>query len=174
MKNVFFIIVIFVTVSNFLNADWILNAMYNKSDLKLIGAYRLKNGKRYSTYVDKKIKDAVQKSVTMIDYKNVTYPKTQGFLCIILENASGEKYELFFDSQSTHSIVWQRSKAKKITIDTQDTTDDTLHARAFLKFHGQDKAKVTFGYDDAQDVALDVIIQGTNGVYQLELDEPAR
>lgn len=161
----------------FVHADWVLNTIYNESDLQLDGAYRLKDGKRYATYIDKKIKSATPKPVTMVDYRNLTYPKSQGLLCITLTNKStGERYELFFDSQPSHSIAWQRPKAKKITLDPQGATDDTAHyARVFLKLQGYDKASAKFGYDgEALDQALDLIIHGTAGAYTLELGEPTR
>lgn len=175
MKNILLNTILLMTVSNCLMADWTLNAIYNDSDLKLDGAFRLKNGKRYSTFLDKKIKAAVSKTVTMISYKNLTYPKSQGLLCITLKSGLGDQYELFFDSQSTHSILWQRPKAKKITMNIDDAHDDTMrYARVFLKFQGQDQAKAMFGYDDEKGIALDLIIRGKGGVYTLELSEPAR
>ena len=83
MKKIFFMLVAIMQV---VAADWKLNVIYNESDLKLDGAYRLKEGgKRKSTYLDKKINAAVVKPVIMIDYLVVTQAQMQGY-CFLIVN----------------------------------------------------------------------------------------
>lgn len=179
MKNRFFAALLILQMAHVSYADWKLNVIYNESDLALDGAFRLKNGKRKSTFVDKKIKNAVNKSVTMIDYKVVTDAGQQGYLCISLHDRKDELYELCFDSQTSHAIEWQRSKTKKlvsVTMPTMHSKDDTMqNARVFLKHNGHNVANARYEYDgDQSDVEIDLIIRLKNGTYSLELGEPVR
>ena len=173
MKKIFFVMICFAQVAC---ADWKLNAIYNESDLQLDGAYRLKEGgKRKPTYLDKKIKAAQIKPVIMIDYKTLTKADTQGYLCISLHDIDGEKYELFFDSQPAHSLKWHRTKTIKFVKDEDlyDQLDDnSLYARVFLKYQGNNVAHVRFSYDGQDVMQLDLIIRGKDGQYTLELGEP--
>lgn len=178
MKNIFFSTMVIVQMATMVHADWKLNVIYNESDLQHDGAFRLKNGKRKSTFVDKKIKNAVNKSVTMIDYKVVTDAGQQGYLCISLHDSKNEPYELCFDSQTSHAIEWQRSKTKKLvtTMPVMHSKDDTMqNARVFLKHNGHNIANARYEYDgDQPDVEIDLIIRLKDGVYSLELGEPVR
>ncbi len=171
MKRIFFGIMVIAQV---VCADWTLNVVYNESDLKLDGAYRLKKGgKRKSTYLDKKIKLANQsKPVIMIDYKTFTKADSQGYLCITLHDRYDEKYELFFDSQPAHAIEWHRSKTKKIGTEIESVSDTALYARVFLKSVGHQDVHIRYAYEEAID--LDLIIHGKDGLYSLELSEPIR
>jgi hypothetical protein len=171
MKHVFFVVMLMPCL---VVADWRLNAIYNESDLDLDGAYRLgEGGKRKSTYMDKKIKAAQPKPVIMIDYKILTRAQTQGYLCIVSHDPHGEKFELFFDSQSSHSLKWHRTKTKIIAKEQgdNDSNDDTsLYARVFLKPGFDIKARKSY----EEYAELDLIIRGKEGVYTLELSEVAR
>lgn len=156
-------------------ADWTLNVIYNESDLTLNGAYRLKDGKRKSTYLDKKIKTAYVKPVVMIDYQIVTQAQTYGYLCIVASNIKGETYELFFDSQPSHALQWQRMKTTKIGVEKyKNTVEDaaSLYARVFLKCLGFEDVQTKYSYEDK--IELDLHIRGKNGQYSLELSEPVR
>lgn len=171
MKKIFFMLVAIMQV---VAADWKLNVIYNESDLKLDGAYRLKEGgKRKSTYLDKKIKAAVVKPVIMIDYLVVTQAQMQGYLCIVAQNPVGEKCELFFDSQPAHALQWQRMKTTHIGVEKNqaDILDDTsLYARVFLKCLGVADVQTKYSYQD--DAVLDLHISGKDGKYSLKLVEP--
>ena len=166
-------------------ADWTLHAIYNDSDLKLDGAYRLKNGNHKSTYVNGKIQNAASKSVTMIGYKNLTEPKSQGHLCISANDTHGESFAFCFDSQTSHAMTWGRSKTKKITTHAHvaasaptpsDIIDDTVHyARVFFKNHeGHNIAHAKHAYDNVRDGDFDLMISGSAGLYHLKLSEVAR
>lgn len=171
MKKIFFAI---VCLTQAILSDWTLDAIYNESDLKLDGAYRLKKGgKRKGTYLDKKIHASNQsKPVTLINYKIFTKADNQGYLCIVLHDAQDEKYELFFDSQPSHAIEWQRSKTMKFSAEPDLVKETGLYARTFLKHDGHEDVKANYAYEDS--ISLDLIIKGKNGNYSLQLGEPVR
>ena len=90
-------------------ADWKLSAIYidQQCDLHLDGAYRLKGKKKVSTFVDRRVKSAKLKPVTMIDYTVPVDARSQGFLCISLHDLKKlSEFSLCFDSLPTHRIEW--------------------------------------------------------------------
>jgi len=166
--------------SSMMQADWNLKAIYNDSDLPLTGAYRLKDGKKKATYVDKTIKSAKAKSVIMIGSKGYRVPTNaskEGYLCfeLIDKNRPEAKYELCVDSQRKNTILSKRSKAQKVAnlaLTEDGTSDDTSFARAVLKNNGTVVYSDQKSYeDDDQDAEFDVFVEGLNGSYALKLLE---
>jgi hypothetical protein len=174
-KSLFFMLAVGLLISvQAMFSDWKLNAIYNESDLRLDGAFRLKNGKAKTTFVDKNLKSAKSKKVSMIGYKVVTDAAKQGHLCIAMHSVFDDKqnqaYELCFDSQATHSIAWNRSKAQEIGKALTEVEGGPLHARAKLKKGGTVVAEVNASYS-GNDVEFDLTIKGDGGVYGLRLSE---
>lgn len=179
MKMRFFAIMGVLFCAGIVQADWNFKAIYNDSSMKLTRSYRLKDGKKKATYVDKTIKSAKEKSVMMIGYNVPTDASKQGYLCfeLIDQNNPDEKYELCVDSQRKNTILSKRFKAQKIAssvpLPDDATSDDTsIIARVLLKRNGIVIASDQQPYDDDdKNVAFDVLIYGSNGQYTLKLSE---
>ena len=169
-------------ISGVLFSDWKLASVYNQSDLKLDGAYRLTNKlgkkKKSATFVDKRVKSAASKPFVVIDYKVLVEPRSQGYLCISLKNKFNQVFDLCFDSQPKHAIEWHRSKTTQIVAHDAtpsllaETSDDSLIARAVLKLQDTILVQAVQPYDVEQNgVEFDLTIKGASGSYTLELSQ---
>lgn len=177
VKKLRFFWIVVCLFSCMVQADWNLKAIYNNSDLPLTGAYRLKDGKKKATYVDKTVKSAKAKSVIMIGYQVPIDASKQGYLCFELLDKTQpfEKYELCVDSQRKNTILSKRFKAQKIvsnlSVSDDVTSDDSsIIARALLKKNEKLILSDQQPYDDEdKNAAFDVFIEGSRGLYTLKL-----
>lgn len=164
-----------------MNADWTLRAVYvsNNLALRCVGAYRLKNGKKKSTYLDKKIKSAQKKSVVMVGFKVLKDIKSQGTTCIVMRDDLDPKaeYTLCFDCQSAASLASSRLKTQNlnnIPSDLDHSNLDYFYARIELKKNGtllaQDYQKYPIDNESAEFDAL--IKQDLAGNITIRLEPP--
>ena len=161
-------------------SDWKLGTIYNNSDLKFESAWRNKSKQKKKGIPS--ITDALRATLSLPHQRivKINYIISQDLGTFsILASDGKQKYDIFFDSQATHSIAWQRSKTQVITpsLNNQGCSiaDGTNCARVWIPIASVKEIVATQAYDIEKDEPIptfDLTIGIKNGHYALALSEP--
>jgi len=164
-------VVYLLLISVWVSADWTLGTvLYKDTDIVLDSAWNYKaSGKvRYFSSLNNMLQKSHQLKHLVVD-RSID---SRG-LALSGHNAAGDRINLFFDGQPSHSIEWERKKTKTITHFPQwcQISDGSYCARVIMRdgATGGLMAEPAGNVHDDNRQVFNLLVSGTGGQYKLSL-----